>query len=38
MKWALLLPNLLPKPVISGSEQVIYGVGRLLAKLRQDVR
>ena len=38
MEWALLLPTLLPKPLISGAEQVIYGVGCLLAKLRQDVR
>ena len=37
MKWPLLLPILLPKPLTSGSEQLVYGVGRLLAKHRQDM-
>jgi hypothetical protein len=32
MKWPLLLPTLLPKPRTSRSEQLIDGVGRLLAK------
>jgi hypothetical protein len=33
-----LLPTLLPKPLASGSEQLVYGVGCLLAKHRRDVR
>jgi hypothetical protein len=33
MKWPLLLP----KPLTSRPEQLIDGVGRLLAKHRQDV-
>jgi len=37
MKWPLLLPTLLPKPVTSSPEQLIDGIGRLLAKHRQDV-
>ena len=38
MKWPLLLPILLPKPLTSSSEQLVDGVGRLLAKHRQDMR
>jgi hypothetical protein len=38
MKWPLLLPNLLPKPFTSGPEQLIDGIGLLLAKHRQDMR
>jgi hypothetical protein len=34
MKWPLLLP----KPLTSGSEELVDGIGRLLAKHRQDVR
>ena len=37
MKWPLLLPILLPKPLTSRSEQLIDGVGRLLAKLWEDM-
>jgi hypothetical protein len=37
MKWPLLLPILLPKPLTSRFEQLVYGVGRLLAKHRQDM-
>jgi hypothetical protein len=33
-----LLPDLLPKPLASGSEHLVYGVGCLLAKHRRDVR
>jgi hypothetical protein len=38
MKWPLLLPTLLPKRLTSRSEQLVHGVGRLLAKHRKDVR
>ena len=38
MKRRLLLPMLLPKSVTSYSEQLIDGVGRLLAQHRQDMR
>jgi len=38
LEWPFLLPTLLPKPLASGSEQLVYGVGCLLAKHRQDVR
>ena len=38
MKWPLLLPILLPKRLMSRSEQLVYGVGRFLPKHRQDVR
>jgi hypothetical protein len=38
MKHPQLLPILLPRSDVSGPEQVVYGVGRLLAKLGQDVR
>jgi hypothetical protein len=37
MNQPRLLPLLLPRPRISGPEQVIYGVSRLLAELRQNV-
>jgi len=41
MKWPFLLPILLPKPLTSPltshPEQLVDGVGRLLAKHRQDV-
>ena len=37
MKWPFLLPILLPKPLMSRPEQLVDGVGRLLAKHRQDV-
>jgi hypothetical protein len=38
LEWPFLLPTLLPKPLTSRSEQLVYGVGRLLAKHPQDVR
>ena len=38
MKWPFLLPTLLPKPLTSHPEQLVDGVGRLLAELREDAR
>jgi hypothetical protein len=36
MKWPFLLPILLPEPLMSRPEHLVDGVGRLLAKHRQD--
>jgi hypothetical protein len=37
LEWPFLLLTLLAKPLTSGSEQLVYGTGRLLAKHRQDM-